>query len=46
MDQGLDFNLLTIGRVKEKPDVPISEPGRFVDDSSLETSGFMRMLRT
>ena len=31
---------------KEKPDVPISEPRRFVDDSSLETSGFMRMLRT
>jgi hypothetical protein len=27
MDQGLDFNLLTIGRVKEKPDIPISESG-------------------
>jgi hypothetical protein len=27
MDQGLDFNLLTIGRVKEKPDISISESG-------------------
>jgi hypothetical protein len=24
---GLDFNLLTIGRVKEKPDISISESG-------------------
>jgi hypothetical protein len=27
MDQGLDFDLLTIGSIKEKPDISISESG-------------------